>query len=885
MASLKDLAKKYLLIGVSGHRDLIPEDYAYEPDSSRYLNTKVRQILQDIRNQHPEQIPAIITCLAEGADLLVAYVAAELGIRIIPVVPDSNQKIHASAEAWENCKRILFSDLTLAEKNQQASFKHSLYEESAELVASFSNYLLALWDGVDTGLPGGTSDIIRIMLHGKDNKNNKVVGSQRPERIFSLPEIKSFRKKRINPKGKIIHIRTRRQINPYPISRPEYFQTAKEPQISSDIEIAVFPAIEQRSGIRKIIRQVNNYLRFNNLLWNFLFPIFLALMTIVFGTIGFNKVRAFEAWQSDSSAKGMQAEIDTLAKYNLHINEADAKTQVINTYQWNYPLAFNANDFYNSVNLITFNSSVFDSEKIHWTQELARWLALIAVVSGFALALIAALGSNFKTELALLKLRILRLFIPRKKYHLIIGATPVSFHLAADIRRRKELVVLLDKEPDNHIRTDAIRSGIHAFTGNPQTASTLRRLHAHRANEIYIFSEDDSENINCYQELDQICSRMKKRVVENAKWFIHLKEERLHDLVKNTDKLTKTANAEVVNIYENIARRLLLRYPPDQFDPKKRDQIAEVIVFGNSDMAQQIVLTALRQSQYNRGNKIKITWFIEGAEEFQSAFLRRYPCMDFEHDSTVFGRPYAREIRDKLFYPDTISFRELPVADSAYFNDGVIYQAIQKEHTLRIYFCFDDGIASSAYLNAIARKIKPKLAEGRITSLNLHLFCFYHQSDENNVRHISWMSNKVSPYTPVTFFGMLAEECTWKAINERTLDKLPMLINLWFTKPSLFRDETNHHPDQIIQYATEVWNELSESHKESSRHAADHLWVKLRLMNIPADQLIPGEFILSHPEFAKTVEELAVTEHYRWCRERLLNGYIPLQDIELNYHS
>ena len=71
-----------LLIGVTGHKDLFE-------DEKDLLRASVRAALEDFlraMNVSPGEA-RILTGLAEGADALVAEVALELGIPLVPVLP------------------------------------------------------------------------------------------------------------------------------------------------------------------------------------------------------------------------------------------------------------------------------------------------------------------------------------------------------------------------------------------------------------------------------------------------------------------------------------------------------------------------------------------------------------------------------------------------------------------------------------------------------------------------------------------------------------------------------------------------------------------------------------------------------------------------------
>src|SRR5512134_766457 len=77
-----------LLVGVVGHRDLVPEEIPA-------IRIATERLLRAIRDRQPDVPVNLLSAQAEGADLLVAEVAQELGIGIIAVLPYSSSQCRA----------------------------------------------------------------------------------------------------------------------------------------------------------------------------------------------------------------------------------------------------------------------------------------------------------------------------------------------------------------------------------------------------------------------------------------------------------------------------------------------------------------------------------------------------------------------------------------------------------------------------------------------------------------------------------------------------------------------------------------------------------------------------------------------------------------------
>jgi hypothetical protein len=64
------------MLGVVGHRDLVADEIPV-------IRSAVLTVLKRLRDDHPDVPLRLLCSMAAGADLLVADVAAELGIGII----------------------------------------------------------------------------------------------------------------------------------------------------------------------------------------------------------------------------------------------------------------------------------------------------------------------------------------------------------------------------------------------------------------------------------------------------------------------------------------------------------------------------------------------------------------------------------------------------------------------------------------------------------------------------------------------------------------------------------------------------------------------------------------------------------------------------------
>jgi hypothetical protein len=162
-----------LIIGVTGHRNLREEDLSK-------LEGLVRQLIQKFENDFPISPMTLLSALAEGADRLVAHVALELGAHLVAPLPmprelyEEDFDTSASRLEFDTLlrKAVDWFDLPLVPGATLESIKvpgasrDLQYEQSGAYIVRRSHLLVALWDGEDRDLVGGTSRIVRFHLEG-----------------------------------------------------------------------------------------------------------------------------------------------------------------------------------------------------------------------------------------------------------------------------------------------------------------------------------------------------------------------------------------------------------------------------------------------------------------------------------------------------------------------------------------------------------------------------------------------------------------------------------------------------------------------------------------------------------------------------------------------
>jgi hypothetical protein len=199
-----------IIIGVTGHRDLRPAD-------TPRLKDQVKAILNDLRDNHPATPLLVLSPLAEGADRLVANVALQQGAMLVVPLPlpreeyEKDFKTQDSKTEFEDLLRQAWKcfELPLMKGSTHTSIEDAGPERDKQYtlvgayIARHSHILIALWDGEQAGLEGGTGQIVDFKLNGIPAP---FAGERKPLDIVD--------------NGPVYHIVTPRMKNPNPKGTP-----------------------------------------------------------------------------------------------------------------------------------------------------------------------------------------------------------------------------------------------------------------------------------------------------------------------------------------------------------------------------------------------------------------------------------------------------------------------------------------------------------------------------------------------------------------------------------------------------------------------------------------------------------------------------------------
>jgi hypothetical protein len=179
-----------LIIGVTGHRDLRPQD----ADALEY-NVKhvLRRLTRDYTGEDDNTPLVVMSSLADGADQLVARVAIECGAMLVAPLPMGSAEYRrdfengTGPEVEGEFDRLLAyavsaPEMPLVGGNTLENIKSDpvrralQYREAGVFIVRHCHVLLALWDGEDRELKtGGTAEIVHLKRDGTSLRNSRLM--------------------------------------------------------------------------------------------------------------------------------------------------------------------------------------------------------------------------------------------------------------------------------------------------------------------------------------------------------------------------------------------------------------------------------------------------------------------------------------------------------------------------------------------------------------------------------------------------------------------------------------------------------------------------------------------------------------------------------------
>lgn len=164
------------LVGVTGHRDLHPDEWPV-------LEARLGTLLDTLQSAAPTAGLRLLSSLAEGADTLVARVAIARGLPLTAILPlpveDYREDFVEDAARAEFDRLLAAADEVVVapairdDTGRVVPSRELAYVAAGEILAAASRLLITLWDGLDSAKLGGTAHVVDLRRHPERNGFDK----------------------------------------------------------------------------------------------------------------------------------------------------------------------------------------------------------------------------------------------------------------------------------------------------------------------------------------------------------------------------------------------------------------------------------------------------------------------------------------------------------------------------------------------------------------------------------------------------------------------------------------------------------------------------------------------------------------------------------------
>jgi hypothetical protein len=154
------------LVGVTGHRDLLPEQVPA-------IRKALAELLRPLPATRPGGRVQLLCSMADGADLLAADVALDLGIEVVALLTFPEDVCRAdllSDEARRIFDRVmpvatrlelpLPRGVTREALGESGPIRDWLYRQAAVVLARHCSLVVAIWDGKPTTYAAGSARVV-----------------------------------------------------------------------------------------------------------------------------------------------------------------------------------------------------------------------------------------------------------------------------------------------------------------------------------------------------------------------------------------------------------------------------------------------------------------------------------------------------------------------------------------------------------------------------------------------------------------------------------------------------------------------------------------------------------------------------------------------------
>jgi voltage-gated potassium channel Kch len=427
-----------------------------------------------------------------------------------------------------------------------------------------------------------------------------------------------------------------------------------------------------------------------------------------------------------------------------------------------------------------------------------------------------------------------------KNHVVICGLGEKGFYLAQDFINNGNDVVIIEKDSKNEFLPSIVLKKAIIIVGDATDKELLQEARVHFSDSIIIVCGDDGVNVEIAVHAYNLVNSQTLKLGDSTtkvKCYVHLVNLNLRAILKRHAIFTNPQDVyelDFFNSYENAARLLFRKYPIDRIASinPSTDQI-HLIVIGLGKMGQNILIQAAKVCQYATSSKIRITVVDREAEMKVNSFKR--------------FNPHFTKVVD--LYHEKLDVLSPNMARAAFLND-----VNSPSITIFIICLNNDAIGLTTALTL------SKSFENEKTPILVRM------EDYAGLATLLYEYDFVKEH-PIYPFGMTRDIVSREILLKESLDSLAKIMKY----EDDFEKTATYIPDDL-EPIIDSWASLSDNVKESTRHQADHLEIKLRNIDCIVEK-VENRAVQVYQLTSKEVEELSKLEHARWMAERRLDGW------------
>jgi Trk K+ transport system NAD-binding subunit len=488
---------------------------------------------------------------------------------------------------------------------------------------------------------------------------------------------------------------------------------------------------------------------------------------------------------------------------------------------------------YQTIRLFILENDFEEYETIPPLLNFVRFFAPIALI----LPILKILGVLINNTWALISIKF-------SKNHTVFCGLGLKAKMVIEAKRYgSKNIVIIEKNPDN-IYINSINDkvkGIKIIIGDAADKSVLEKANVAGAENIFVNTGNDIINLDVLSMLQQIYDDENPKKEHNV--IVDLTEHYNERFFKQfEDKKNDSLNIHSFNIYKRFSAKIVDEYSPDKFISikSKDDDSASILIYGMNKLGENLILEAAQIYNFVNLKKTKIYVVDLDIEYKKELFLTVFPNIDKAVQLDFFGEKDFIKL-----------IEENPLL-----------------HNISVCFICSENDSQNFI---VAQRLRQLFWKKEFQMKNQSLDSIF------TLPKVVMLSNNYNQI--VNSFDNFRGE-------ESKLEKLNISYHNIFEEISLLLDGNYDDIAKVIHQkyssleSSEIdkkWEGLTDEQKDFNRWAARHLKVKLRYFNLEIVEK-DNSSELDSIEFSFTKENkdiLAEWEHFRWCAEKYLTGFVP----------